>query len=86
MDRLSLAEERALDTRCRGLPASPASRSSVAKLRAMLPASQARCIGRYAQYDLPNLVRCALDAVCHCCAVSSASISLPAGSSTGHLG
>jgi len=62
MDRLmSDAEQRALDTRCR-LPASPASRTAVVKLRAMLPASQAQCIASYAQSDLPNLVRCALTA------------------------
>jgi len=61
MDRLSEAETRALDARCR-LPASPASRSSVAKLRALSPASQAQCFAGYAQCDLPHLVRCALDA------------------------
>jgi len=61
MDRLSEAENRALDARCR-LPSSPASRSSVAKLRALPPASQALCTARYAHFDLPHLVRCALDA------------------------
>jgi len=61
MDRLSEAEDRALDARCR-LPASPASRSSVVKLRALPPASLTLCIARYVECDLPHLVRCALDA------------------------
>jgi len=67
MDRLSEAETRALDARCR-LPTSPASRTAVVKLRVLAPASQAWCIVCYAQCDLPHLVRCALEAVCLCCA------------------
>jgi len=79
MDRRSEAEDRALDTRCR-LPSSPASRNAVVRLRALPPASQALCLMNYAVCDLPHLVRCALEAVCHCCgAGSSASVSLPAG-------
>jgi len=77
MDRLSEAEDRSLDARCR-LPASPASRTAVVKLRALPPTSQAQCMKYYAQYDLPHLVRCAFDAVCHCSS-GSLSVSLLAG-------
>ena len=62
MDRLSEAEERALDARCR-LPSSPASRTAVVKLRALAPDSQTFCIAGYAEYDLPHLVCCSLEAV-----------------------
>jgi len=62
MEQHSEAETRALDSRCR-LPTSPASRTAVVKLRALPPASQAFCIAHYAQFDLPHLVRCAVEAV-----------------------
>jgi hypothetical protein len=64
MDQLSEAEMRALDARCR-LPTSPASRTAVVRLRALPPDSQTLCIANYAGFDLPHLVRCALEAVRH---------------------
>jgi len=87
MDQMSEAENCALDTRCR-LPASPASRTAVVRLRALPTASQALCIAIYAQYDLPHLVRCAVEAVCHCCAGPELCARLTLGrrfSCTGHL-
>ena len=87
MDRLSEAEARALDARCR-LPTSPASRTAVVKLRALQPASQAQCIVNYAGCDLPHLVRCALDAVCLCCSGPELCVRLTPGwhsLRTGHL-
>jgi Ankyrin repeats (many copies) len=50
----------------------------VVKLRALSPARQTYCNVGYAQYDLSHLVRCVLEAVCHCCA-SPAPVSLSAG-------
>ena len=67
MDQMSEAENRALDARCR-LPTSPTSRTAVVRLRSLPPASQTLCIVNYAFCDLPHLVRCAVEAVCHCCA------------------
>jgi len=34
----------------------------VVKLKALPAAGQTHCIARYAQFNLPHLVRCALDA------------------------
>jgi len=61
MDSQSEGEMRALDAQCRA-PASAPSRTAVLKLKALQSAGQALCIARYAQYDLPHLVRCALAA------------------------
>jgi len=49
------------DLACR-LPTSAESRNDVIRLRALPPANQAFCFAVYAEYDLPNLLRCALDA------------------------
>jgi hypothetical protein len=87
MDQQSEAENRALDARCR-LPTSSASRTAVIKLRALSPDRQAFCIASYAQFDLPHLVRCALEAVCHRCAVWELCVRLTPGRRslrTGHL-
>ena len=62
MDRLSEAENRALEGRCH-LPTSPASRTAVVKLRALPPDRQTLCIVGYELCDLPHLVRCSLEAV-----------------------
>jgi len=61
MDSQSQGEMRALDAQCRA-PASSPSRTAVVKLKALPAAGQTHCIARYAQLDLPHLVRCALAA------------------------
>jgi hypothetical protein len=78
MDQLSEQEDSALDAHCR-LPTSPASRIAVVKLRALPPDRQAQCITSFAQSDLPHLVRCALEAVCHCCASRELCVRLTPG-------
>jgi ankyrin repeat protein len=61
MDSLSEGEMRAQDAQC-PVHASASSRTAVVKLKALPAAGQALCIARYAQLNLPHLVRCALDA------------------------
>ena len=59
MDAQSKEQDRAMDSKCR-LPTTSESKTAVVKLRNYPPATQALCIVRYAQRDLPNLIRCAV--------------------------
>jgi len=61
MERHSEAEDRAWESQCR-LPTTVRSLSAVRKLRAMPPDAQTYCIAKYAQHNLPHLLRCALTA------------------------
>jgi len=61
MDRQNEDDMRAMDALCR-LPTSPASRTTVIKVRALAPASQALCLMNFVLCDLPHLVRCSLEA------------------------
>jgi len=59
------AEARALDARC-GRAASFATRRTVAKLKAVPPDQQVAFLGLYTEWDLENLIRCALAAQISC--------------------
>jgi len=61
MERHSEAEDRVWESQC-SLPSTVRSRSAVSKLRAMPPDAQTFCIAKYAQLNLPHLLRCALTA------------------------
>jgi len=61
MERHSEAEDRVWESQCR-LPTTVRSLSAVRKLRAMPPEDQTRCLAKYAQHNLPHLLRCALTA------------------------
>ena len=61
MERHSEAEDRLWESQC-CLPTTVRSRSAVSKLRAMPLEAQTFCITKYAQRNLPHLLRCALTA------------------------